>query len=197
VAEMYDTLGRHSTFVYRMIFANLWLFRPVLNLLCSLKGGEMNALMRTTWAFTMAKGSPSPNVLPPEASMVANVRIIGGDTGESVVEYLRKTIKDDSISLRMIHCTNPSIFSDTTTEGWKKLCGAISETWTDALVSPYLMIACSDSRHFNRISDKVYRFSAMALTGEERASIHGHNERIRVENIVRTVEFYTRLMRNM
>jgi carboxypeptidase PM20D1 len=57
------------------------------------------------------------------------------------------------------------------------------------------MVQCSDSRHYGKISDKVYRFSAMDMTAQERATIHGHNERIRLESIGRAVEFYIRLMR--
>jgi acetylornithine deacetylase/succinyl-diaminopimelate desuccinylase-like protein len=34
----------------------------------------------------------------------------------------------------------------------------------------------------------------MDLTAQERATIHGHNERIRLESIGRAVEFYIRLM---
>ena len=57
------------------------------------------------------------------------------------------------------------------------------------------MVQCSDSRHWGRISDKVYRFSAMDMTAQERATIHGNNERIRLESIARATEFYIRLMK--
>ncbi|MCQ2399994.1 MAG: M20/M25/M40 family metallo-hydrolase, partial [Clostridia bacterium] len=73
VAEMFDTLGRESTFVYRMIFANMWLFGGILDKICIKSGGELNALMRTTVAFTQTEGSKSFNVIPPVASMVSNI----------------------------------------------------------------------------------------------------------------------------
>ncbi|MBQ9070464.1 MAG: M20/M25/M40 family metallo-hydrolase [Clostridia bacterium] len=193
--SMLNTLAKHSTFVYRMIFANLWLFSPVLNLICKKSGGELNALLRTTCAFTQMKGSKGINVIPASASMGANLRIIPGETVESAIEYLKKTINNPEITISKIYGNNPSVVSAVGSDGWNRVVNAINGTWTDAIVSPYLMFACSDSRHWGRISNKVYRFSAMALTNEERASIHGNNEKIPVETVKKTVEFYLRLIK--
>ena len=195
VAQMFDTLGRHSSFVFRMIFANLWLFKPVLNMLCKKSGGELNALMRTTVAFTQMNGSKAANVIPPHAELVANMRLNPYDTIDSALTYLRRTVGDDTVEITALDGMNPSRISTTDCEGWNKVACAVASTWKGCIVSPYLMVQCSDSRHYGRISDKVYRFSAMDLTSEERATIHGHNERIRVDALCRSVEFFIRLMR--
>ena len=195
VAEMFDTLGRHSSFLYRMIFANIWCFGGILDSMCKKSGGELNALMRTTVAFTQMKGSQAPNVIPPSASMVSNIRLNPADSLASAQEYIKNTINDSDIKLTMGAHMEPSPISRTDCEGWKRVKNAVSATWGNCIVSPYLMIQCSDSRHYRDLSDKVYRFSAMDLTAEERATIHGNNERIRLDVIHRSVEFFIRLMK--
>ena len=194
VAEMFDTLGRHSSFVYRMIFANLWLFSGILDMICKKSGGELNALMRTTVAFTQASASKAPNVIPPDAKIISNIRLNPADSIDGAVEYIKKTIKDDSIELVPFDAMEPSRISVTDCPEWNKVASAVASTWRGCIVSPYLMVQCSDSRYYGRISDKVYRFSAMDLTSEERATIHGNNERIRVDCALRAVEFYIRLL---
>ena len=135
------------------------------------------------------------NVIPANARMVANLRILPGETKESALKYLRKMTCDQSVEIREIYGTNPSVTSEIATAGWNKVEAAVNGTWCDAIVSPYLMFAGSDSRHWGRISKKVYRFSAMALTKEERGTIHGNNERIPTDTIKKTVEFYLRLIK--
>ena len=197
VAEMFDTLGRRSSFVYKLIFANLWCFLPVLDAMCKKSGGELNAMMRTTCAFTMAEGSKASNVLPPRARMVANLRIISGSTMESTLARLKTLVADEGITASILHGTDPCSISRTEGYGWEKLTHAIAQTWPDAEVSPYLMFAASDSRHYSAISENVYRFSTMELTKEERAGIHGHDEHIPLEKIIKTVQFYVRLMQTL
>lgn len=118
VKEMFDTLGRHSTFLYRMIFANLWLFKGVLNKICIKGGGEMNALMRTTVAFTQSQGSKGANVIPPKAHLISNIRLNPMDNIEDAVNYISSVINDDKVELEVMVGTNPSRISRTDVDGY-------------------------------------------------------------------------------
>ncbi len=193
--EMFDTLGRHSSFALKLVFANLWLFEPVLDLICIKGGGEMNALCRTTTAFTMMEGSEAINVLPAKASVMSNMRLNPADSVDSALEYLKKTVDDDTVEITVLESHEPSPISQTHCESWDKVASSVAQTWPGCIVSPYLMVQCSDSRHYRDLSDRVYRFSAMDMTAEERKSVHGNNEKIRLESISRAVEFYIRLMK--
>jgi len=195
VLEMFDTLGRHSSFLYRVIFANLWCFGGVLDSMCKKSGGELNALMRTTVAFTQMSGSKAPNVIPPSASMVSNLRLNPEDSVNGAVEYIRSVINDPAVTLTVGDHMEPSPISRTDCAGWERVSSAVAGTWKGCLVAPYLMVQCSDSRHYGEISDRVYRFSAMDLTAEERHTIHGNDEHIRLETAGRAVEFFIRVIK--
>ena len=194
-AEMFDTLGRYSSLLYRVIFANMWCFGWVIDLLGRLSGGEMNALVRTTSAFTQMEGSSARNVIPPEAKMVANMRLNPHDSVASALAYLKKTVDDKNVEITVLESFEPSPISEVNCPAWDKVAYAVANTWKGCIVAPYLMVQCSDSRHYGKISNHVYRFSAMDLSAEERATIHGNNERIRVETVAKAVEFYIRLMK--
>ena len=195
--ELFNNIARYSTFSFRMLFSNLWLFSPVLNLICKKQGGELNAMMRTTVAFTMAEGSSTANVLPSSAYVVMNVRLLEGYTKECALERIKKIVNNDSIECLDLIGSDPSRASPSDSKGYKAIEKAINESYPGVLVSPYLMIACSDSRHFLRICKNVYRFSGMPLSGEERLMIHAKNERIPIDKLTDTIRFYYRLMGNL
>ena len=195
VREMLDTLGRHSTFACKLLFANLWCLEPLFDKVCRASGGELNAMVRTTCAMTKMQGGKAFNVIPPSASVGMNLRLLGKDTVGSARQYLEDTIKNPNIEVTVFEGRNPSAESDTDCKEYLRLSQAVADTWTEAIVSPYLMMACSDSWHYCRITNHIYKFSAMKLSKEERGMIHGNNERVPVATLVKAVEFFVRLMK--
>lgn len=193
-SRMFDTMARYSTFGYRLIFANLWCFAPIFDLITKMKGGEVSAIVRTTTAFTQMEGSGGMNVIPESAKMISNHRIIPGESTESVIRGLRKRARDSDVEINVVNSMEPSRISVTEGEGWSRIGECALECFGDIIVSPYLMLACSDSRHYDIISDRVYRFSPMELSKADRALIHASDERISLESLFKAVEFYQRLI---
>lgn len=192
--QMFDTLGRHSDgFMMRMIFANLWLTFPLLRFLAKRKGGQLLSMLRTTQAFTMMNGSEAINVLPSEASIGINYRIIIGEDGGDVETEIRQALADLPVEVIVDYTTDPtSVSHDDKT--YDQLTKTIRKVWPDVITTPYLMMAATDSRYYHKISQHVYRFSAMPLSKEEFAMIHASNESIHVDNLINTVRFYIQLI---
>lgn len=193
--EMFDILGRYSSFGMRIVYANIKLFSPILNIVSKKTGGEINALVRSTIAFTKMSASDAVNVFPPSASVEGDLRMVAGDSKDSVIEDLKERIGNDEIQIEALYTSEVCPFSESNTGPWFRLKEGIRQIWPDSLVSPYLMIACSDSRHFTKISENVFRFSAMELSSEERRLIHGHNERIPIDKIATTIKFFICMMK--
>jgi carboxypeptidase PM20D1 len=62
------------------------------------------------------------------------------------------------------------------------------------VVAPALMIAGTDTRHYETLTDNIFRFIPMVLKPEDIRRTHGVNERLGVENYSRIIKFYASVM---
>jgi carboxypeptidase PM20D1 len=194
VKALFERVSPHSTsFFIRLLFANLWLFLPFIKLMAKMTGGELLSLFKTTQAFTMMHGSDAINVLPSEASVGINYRLIPGETSTMIINRIKRIIKDDRVEIVMQEVSEPSTISKVD-ERYQMIEKSIQQTWPDVIVSPYLMIATSDSRRYHAICDHVYKFSPMDVSSEDLAKIHGFDEDISKENVTNGIQFYLNLL---
>jgi carboxypeptidase PM20D1 len=197
VLEMVDGLGRHSSPRLRPLFAFAGPLAPVLAQVFTRVSPETNAMVRTTVVATMLQGSPGANVVATSARANLNIRIAPGETVASVVGRLRRVIDDDEVDLRVVASTEPSPVSPTHGPQFALVRDAVGAAYPDALVSPYVMLAASDARHFTAIAEHVYRFSPFAMTREQREALHGNDEHVTVDALGRGVVFYRALLRGL
>ncbi|WP_291756572.1 M20/M25/M40 family metallo-hydrolase [Cellulomonas sp. 73-92] len=197
VLEMVDGLGRHSSPVLRSLFAFAGPLAPVLARVFTRVSPETNAMVRTTVVATMLEGAPGANVVATSARANLNVRIAPGETVASVLARLRRVIADDEVDLRVVASTEPSPVSPTDAPQFALVRSAVGAAYPDALVSPYVMLAASDARHFTSIAQHVYRFSPFAMTREQREGLHGNDEHVTVDALGRGVVFYRALLRGL
>lgn len=192
--EMIETLGAHAKQPLKWVFTNLWLTKlPLLGLFARL-GDETNAMVRTTQVVTQLSGAQAANALPERAEAIVNIRVAIDSSVDESIEHVRRAIKDDTVRIEALHPTEPSPVSPTSGRAWDLVKSTIEETFDGTIVTPYVMLGASDSRHFTRISDRVYRFSPFEMSREERGTLHAKNERVSVSTFVRGVGFYTRLI---
>lgn len=114
--EMLATLAPHTPFGLRVVLANLWCFGPVLCAAAEKLGSELNAMLRTTAAFTMARGSKQINVLPAEAEVGVNLRLLNTETPDEAAAYLRRVIKNDRVTVDVEYAEPASPYASTDTE---------------------------------------------------------------------------------
>jgi carboxypeptidase PM20D1 len=192
--EMIRTIGARARQPYRWVFTNLWLMRVPLLALFARLGDETSAIIRTTGVVTRLSGSAADNVLAERATATVNVRVAVGSSVAEAVAHLRAAIRDDSVTITVENPTEPSPVSPTTGTQWELLRSCVAEAFSTAIVTPYIQLGASDSRHFTRISDSVYRFTPFEMSKDERGTLHAVNERIHVATWLRGIRFYESLV---
>ena len=192
-AAMLSALAPGGKFAIRMAVANQWLFSKLI-IAQTAASPAGAALLHTTIAPTMLKGSPKENVLPQDATASINYRIAPGDTGETVMARARAAIGDLPVELSWPKPPqNPSAVSSTQSAGWKVI-SAVAGEQAKVPVAPGLVTAGTDSRRLEGVADDVYRFQPMTFALKDTGMIHGTNEHLTLTNLSQCVQFYARLI---
>lgn len=196
-AEFFDALGPNFTLIQRVLFANQWLFRPILER--ALSGSPAtDAMLRTTMAPTMLSGSAKENVLPQEAVATVNYRLHPRDSVEDIVAHTHKKIDNPEIkvALRGGFQRDASEVAASDNNAFGVLSRTFGQVFGDVIIVPGLTIAGTDSRHYARVADNSYRINPFVMTGDDIPRLHGVNERLSLEDLERATQFYAVLMRN-
>src|SRR4030042_6987559 len=93
---LFEALAPEATIGHRLVFANLWLFAPLLIRLLG-RVPETAAMVRTTTAPTIFQAGVKDNVVPGHARAVVNFRILPGDSIQGVLDHVRRTVADGRV----------------------------------------------------------------------------------------------------
>lgn len=193
VSQMLSTVGPYMPSPMRLVSCNPGLFRQLLFRDFS-RNPSTNALVRTTFAPTMARASDAPNVLPQSAWAVVNSRILPGDSVQSVLDHLTRVLRGTGAEVELIRGTEPTRISDNAAAGYKAIQSCITRVFPGSVVTPYLVCGGTDARKYEPVAENIYRFSPYQIKYEDLGLMHGTNERISLENLDRAVRFYLELI---
>ncbi|PYP34709.1 MAG: hypothetical protein DMD46_15615 [Gemmatimonadetes bacterium] len=196
-ADMFDYLGPEMSFGARLVMANRWLFGGVL---AGRFGAtpQGNAMLRTTTAPTVLQAGVKENVLPSSARALVNFRILPGDSVGSVLEHVRRVVHDSRITVQALEETqsNPSGVTSVDAEPFKLLARTIRQVIPEAIVSPWLVVGATDSRHYARLTPNVLRFVGSSIGEGDLRRVHGTDERVGVRAYADAVRVYLQLLKN-
>ena len=198
--DMFDALTPEMSFGYRLVFANQWLFGPLL--LNRLEGKPAtNATVRTTMAPTILESGIKPNVLPSRASAIVNYRILPGDSIASVIAHVTAVVDDPAIEIRQLgpgedFSGEPTRVGDVNSASFAIVAKTVRQIFPDAAVAPSLVIGGTDSKHFEEVADNSYRFVPTRLRPDDLPRLHGVDERISIDNYKDSIRFYFQFLHN-
>ena len=196
-ADMFDYLGPEMPFAPRLVMANRWLLGGIL---MSQFGTtpQGNALLRTTTAPTVLQAGVKENVLPSTARALVNFRILPGDSVASVLEHVRRAVDDPRIAVNALQTTfsNPSAVTPVEAGPFQLLARTIRQVAPGTVVTPWLVVGATDSRHYARLTPNVLRFVGATIGKDDLRRVHGTDERVGVRAYADAVRIYIQLLKN-
>ncbi|MGH7950160.1 MAG: M20/M25/M40 family metallo-hydrolase, partial [Candidatus Binataceae bacterium] len=194
--QMFSAFAPATSMPLRAVFANTWLFGPIISYQLS-RAPRTDATIRTTTAVTMIDGGVKENVLPGEVRAIVNFRILPGDTADTVLDHVRNTIGDQRISVRVLTAREATSVASTETAGYRAIERSILEVFPNvAAVAPILTLGGTDSRYYDRLTPNIYRFTPTIMRQGDLGRFHGIDERVSVDGYAQAVAFYVQLVRN-
>ena len=111
---------------------------------------------------------------------------------------MKKIVNDPRVHIKLTSqgAREASSVSDIHSESFKLIQRTISQVFPDTIIAPSLVVASTDTTHYQEISKNTYRFLPIRFTSKDFARLHGTDERINMDSLEEMIKFYIQLIRN-
>ena len=192
--KIVDTAARNTKYFVRLLGCNISPIMPALKPILA-KIPPVASVMRTTTAVTMMQGSPQANVLPQKATATVNFRIMPGNTIADVEKHIKSVIRNKDIEVKLLGGNEPSILSPTDTPTMDAISKICSGMFNMSAPVPFVVMGATDARHYQNVTDQIYRFSPFVMPPDILMLAHGTDERIPVDGLENGITFFKRYIR--
>jgi acetylornithine deacetylase/succinyl-diaminopimelate desuccinylase-like protein len=163
--------------------------------LVSEKDPSWNATLRTTCVATMLDAGHATNALPQRARANVNCRIFPGVSAEAVRAKLEEIVADPSVKVTTLETRGPTSPPPPLTPRVLAPIEALTkEFYPGVPVVPILQAGATDGEFLNAAGIPTYGFEPIFF-GKDLGHIHGLNEYINVESLLKGREFLYRLVK--
>lgn len=194
--DMISSLAPYASFPFSLVYSNLWLFSTPISWVLAGKPST-NALIRTTTAATLVRGGVKDNVIPSSASAIVNHRVHPDQTVNDVVKYVKSYISDPRVKVSVEgESFEPHPISDfsNTSFAFNIIADSLTSVFDNVVPCAGTLVGGTDTKHYLKFTKNVYRAVPVVMTLDDVKMIHGHDERISVENYMQLIQYYANII---
>jgi acetylornithine deacetylase/succinyl-diaminopimelate desuccinylase-like protein len=143
---------------------------------------RIDSMQKNSIALTTLRSGVKHNVIPSDAEATLDCRLVPGYDPDKFVGDMVDVINDDRIKIeRVFQSSTPA--SPANTELWDVMAREARNLVEDALILPGVSTGFTDSRVFRRKGMTAYGFSPFLSGPSEAGRVHGHDERLSIDNL--------------
>jgi len=152
-----------------------------------------HSLLRDTCSATRLRGSAKINVVPAEVMMELDCRLLPDQDLDQFQRDLQALIADPNIRIDRIMGFSPAI-SGINTPLFEHIKAVTGKHYPGSVVVPSVSTGFTDSHFFRDLGIAAYGFSPFVAQPQDFKGIHGNDEKISIDNMIRGTELLRELL---
>ncbi|MEJ2088413.1 MAG: M20/M25/M40 family metallo-hydrolase, partial [Gammaproteobacteria bacterium] len=154
---------------------------------------RQHALLRNTCSLTRMQGSSKINVVPTEAIIELDCRLLPDQDPQTFIDELALIINDPNIEIEKIMGFTPAV-SGPDNPLYRLITDVYKRHYPGAVVVPGVTTGFTDSHFFRDLGIVSYGFGTFVVPIADGRGVHGNNERVSVENMEQGTELMIDLL---
>ncbi len=157
---------------------------------------QIKALLHNTISLNMLKAGDRINVIPAYAEALVDMRLLPGQDLRKWLKLIRRKLGDPTIKISTFNTAHGNS-SPMDAECYRTIEKALLQHFPGSICVPYLMLGTTDSHFFRERGIPAYGFCPTVVPLDHLSSVHGLDEKLSVDSLVKGVEVYTDIIRRL